>query len=703
MPLVALARLLWITAAKGLHGSPNCAKVLIGLICACGTVPASAQVPAADLEVIEAREALRRGDKARLAQTRDRLLRSAHPLAQWADYWALSANIAQAQADEVEQFYQRWPSTYVEDRLRNDWLLELGRRRDWSQFLQEMPRFRMNDDREVNCYSSLARAQTPSPSQAPSGATAGLNPESVSKALAVWRDHRDGSEACFQLALQLREAGQLPEQEIWQQLRLAIVQNRPRTARQTAQLLGPGNDKLIDRLWEKPSRFLARLNQVERSSQGAWGTLAVLRLAASEPVEAAEQLQQAWAQSLRPEWAAAAWGGVARQGALRLLPEAVAWADKAMALNSRLAAGQGLTDDQLTWIARIYLRQTGLQPEAWLKVGSAIDSMSATTQNDPTWVFWKARSSLARGRTGSGAEAQASQARERLQAIASPLHFYGQLALEELGQALALPSPSAALRPDEREPVAMLPGLQRALRLMNAGLRSEGVREWNFTLLGMNDRQLLAAAHLACEREVWDRCISASDRAQLDIDVALRYPLAFQGEIAVAAQRARLEPALLLGLIRQESRFVLQARSHVGASGLMQVMPTTARWTAKRIGIELGPQWREDRATNLSLGAAYLRMVMDDFGGSLPMALAAYNAGPGRPRRWREGPVLEPAIWAESIPIHETRDYVKKVLSNRVVYAQRLDRSAGPSLKALLGPAIGPRDPQTPEPNKDLP
>jgi len=446
---------------------------------------------------------------------------------------------------------------------------------------------------------------------------------------------------------------------------------------------------------------------VERANQPAWGVIATVRLAASDPVEAAEALQAPWAQALRPEWAAAAWGSVARQGALRLMPEAVAWADKALALHTRAPAGQGLTDEHLAWMARAYLRETAQQPQSWLKVGAAIEAMSAEAQAEPTWAFWKARSLLARGRTGSGvgtgAEALLLEAQAQLQRIASPLHFYGQLALEELGQKAPLPVLTAPLRPDEREPVAARAGLQRALRMMDAGLRSEGTREWNFSLIGMDDRQLLAAAHLACEREVWDRCIAASERTQLEVDPALRYPLAFQGEIVSAAQRAKLEPALLLGLIRQESRFVLQARSHVGASGLMQVMPPTARWTAKRMGVELKPDWREDRNLNLALGTHYLRMVLDDFGGSLPMALSAYNAGPGRPRRWRDGPVLEPAIWAETIPIHETRDYVKKVLSNMAVYAQRLDRSTAPSLKALLGPAIGPRDANAPEPNKDLP
>jgi soluble lytic murein transglycosylase len=110
-----------------------------------------------------------------------------------------------------------------------------------------------------------------------------------------------------------------------------------------------------------------------------------------------------------------------------------------------------------------------------------------------------------------------------------------------------------------------------------------------------------------------------------------------------------------------------------------------------------------DRDVNLRLGATYLKLVLDDFGGSEALATAAYNAGPNRPRRWREGPVVEPAAWAESIPFAETRDYVKKVLSNAVYYALVLDTTAGNTLKGRLGPAVGPRAATGPASDTQLP
>jgi soluble lytic murein transglycosylase len=176
----------------------------------------------------------------------------------------------------------------------------------------------------------------------------------------------------------------------------------------------------------------------------------------------------------------------------------------------------------------------------------------------------------------------------------------------------------------------------------------------------------------------------------------------YRSEVVASANEIGLDPAYVYGLIRQESRFVMDARSHAGASGLMQVMPATARWTAKKIGLPYTQGMLTDRATNLRLGTSYLKLVLDDFGGSMPLAAAAYNAGPMRPRKWRDGPWLDPAIWIENIPFGETRDYVKKVLSNATDYALLLGQPSG-SLKARLGAAIGPPDAATPAPNDELP
>ena len=176
----------------------------------------------------------------------------------------------------------------------------------------------------------------------------------------------------------------------------------------------------------------------------------------------------------------------------------------------------------------------------------------------------------------------------------------------------------------------------------------------------------------------------------------------FRESVVRRSRDIGLDPAYVYGLIRQESRFIMDARSHVGASGLMQVMPATARWTARKIGMSnFAVDQLNNRDTNIAIGTGYLKLVLDDFDGSMPLAAAAYNAGPGRPRSWRNGPVIEAAAWAENVPFGETRDYVKKVLANTTTYAAILSGEPQ-SLKARLG-MVGPRDTSRPEPNPELP
>ncbi|MCC2633115.1 MAG: peptidoglycan lytic transglycosylase, Glycoside Hydrolase Family 23-like protein [Ramlibacter sp.] len=233
------------------------------------------------------------------------------------------------------------------------------------------------------------------------------------------------------------------------------------------------------------------------------------------------------------------------------------------------------------------------------------------------------------------------------------------------------------------------------------------MREWNYTTNlhrpgGMTERELLAAAQFACDREVWDRCINTSERTKTSFDVEQRFPTPFRESVLRRSAEIGLDPGYVYGLIRQESRFIMDARSSVGASGLMQVMPATARWTANKIGLRgFRADQLTDRDTNIAIGTGYLKLVLDDFGGSMPLAAAAYNAGPSRPRAWRNGSVVEGAAWAETIPFTETRDYVKKVVSNATLYAAMFTGQPQ-SLKARLG-VIGPRDSSQPGPNGELP
>jgi soluble lytic murein transglycosylase len=649
----------------------------LGLMAA---LPCRAQfTPPVDAALVnEASEALRLKDRKRLAAANASAQAQRYPLAPWIDYWDLGLRLGEVNQSEVNAFYARWPGSYVEDRLRNDWLLELGRRRDWKNFAVDYPRFQMRDDRDVACYGLLTEH------------LAGRNVRDAARS--AWLAQRDSDDGCQLLASTLFEAKQLSEADVWLKIRLSLEAARPRAVKQAAVLLGKPVELSLAELQDNAGRYLGRKAKGGTRTHTELTTLALMRVASSDPAQAAELLNSRWERELPKDLAAWAWAQVGRQAAFKLQPEANDYFERALKLHGKAAQSPEWSDETLAWAARAALRSA-----RWPQMQRALDLMTAAEQRDASWQYWRARGLLATATAGLAGETQRSEARSLLQNLASPLTFYGHLAAEELGQSPPLPGPPTALTAAERTQAQAHAGLNSALLLLSAGLRSEGVREWNFSLRGMSDRELRAAAQEACEREIWDRCINSSDRTRTEIDLSQRFPMPYRKELMAKTREIGVDPAYVYGLIRQESRFVMDARSHVGASGLMQVMPATARWTAKKIGLDFRPEYMTDREFNIKIGTSYLKLVLDDFGGSMAMAAAAYNAGPGRPRRWREGPALEAAIWAENIPFNETRDYVKKVLTNATIYAQLLGtdnihNAGSSSLRTRLGQQIGPRD-----------
>ena len=657
---------------------------LLGCLALSATVPAYAQsrgivIAQADEAILEMSQAFKKADARRLTALLPQV--RGHALEPWGAYWELRARLETAAPSEIQEFLTRFAGTYQEDRLRNDWLLLLGQNREWGTFMAEYPNFRMNDDRSVRCYALLTE----------------FNSRELDVARQVetlWLAQREADDGCAAAAEQQIKAGKLPPHTAWLRSRLGMENDRLRIATQAVGLLNAEWANTVSAIYAKPDHYLDGKLLALRPRTKELVTLAMIRLAVSDPDAAAIEIDKLrWKTQLTQEERSWVWGVIGKRAAMRLSDGAIAYFQHGQ--------DQFMQDDQLAWKVRAALRAGN-----WEQVSSAIAAMSEGQRKDATWVYWRARALL----TLAKGEADRAEATRLLTSIAGVSGFYEQLALEELGQRIAVPARPAALTPDEKDTARRNVGLNRSLYAIQIGLRSEGVREWNYSTNlhqrgGMSDRELLAAADLACQREVWDRCINTSERTKGVIDFEQRFPMPFKDAVVQRATQIGLDPAYVYGLIRQESRFVMDARSGVGASGLMQVMPPTARWTAKKIGMtDFKPHQLADRDTNIAIGAGYLKLVLDDFAGSMPMAAAAYNAGPGRPRSWRGqtgGPVLEAAIWAENVPFAETRDYVKKVLSNTTNYAA-LITGQPQSLKSRLG-MVGPRDANALEVNRELP
>lgn len=642
--------------------------------------PAWAQ-SSGDATLLEMREAFRRGNSAALSAQLPRL--RGHLLEPLGAYWEMKARLETASPADIRATLDRHAGTYWEDRLRNDWLLLLGRNRDWTTFEAEYPRFRMNDDRQLRCYATMLDAVA---KRRPAD-------EAAREVHALWLAQADAEDGCATAAKAFLDSEHLPREAVWQKARLAMENGKTRAAIQAVGLLDPDWAGLLTTIAADPAKYLDEKITALRPRTKELVTLAIIRLASTDPAAATQEMERTrWKAQLTQEERGWLWGVIGKRAAQKLQDDAL----------SLFAHGQDrfMHADHLAWKARAALRAG-----RWDAVREAIAAMPEALQREPVWVYWRARALQAL--PGQDAIATTAQARSLFESIASPRGFYEQLALEELGRRITVPVPPPPPTPQETEAARRNPGLQRALAAIDLGLRSEGVREWNYSTSlhtpgGMADRELLAAAALACERELWDRCINTSERTRDALDHAQRFPMPHHDAVLRRSREIGIDPAYVYGLIRQESRFVTEARSGVGASGLMQVMPATARWTAQKIGLTgFRPQQITERDTNIAIGTAYLKLALDDFEGSMAMAAAGYNAGPNRPRAWRNGPVLPAEIWAENIPFEETRDYVKKVLANTTNYAALLSGQPQ-SLRARLG-SVGPRAASAGEVNRELP
>jgi soluble lytic murein transglycosylase len=585
-----------------------------------------------DKVFLELREASKNNDASKAKDLGQKL--SKYDIADYVAYFQIKPRLfdkggaprAETTADDaVEQFLKRYSGTALADRLRNDWLLVLGKRKDWSNFDREYAQFVLDDDTQVKCYALQSRLAK--------GESANVLASEVKNILL---DSRNFGDACPDLVNSIYKANGFSKYEVATFSRMAVENN-----------------------------FETLANRFDVTDPVA----DIVRSARKSPEVAFRDFdKKAW--RTNKENTAAAWGSIGQYLAKKLDPNAL----KAFKSQHELGHHHLLSPETQEWKVRAALRVGD-----WRIVKETIDHMtSSVKKRDPAWTYWYARAQKELG--------DESLAKESLQTLIDQYHFYGQLAREDLGMKIYVPKRVPAEETLVKQ-MSSNKSFARAARFYDMSMRFEGNREWNWELRGLSDKQLIAVAEHAKRIGLYDRAVNTADRTKLEHDFSLRYPTPFKESLAPIAGSIGLDTNWAYGLIRQESRFIMNARSHVGASGLMQVMPATGKYVAKKIGMNnFKPSQLDDMKVNLTLGSNYLNMVLQDLDGSWTLASAAYNAGPGRPKMWREKlpRAVEGAIFAETIPFNETRGYVKNVLANASYYTA-LSSNNAPSLKQNLG------------------
>lgn len=574
---------------------------------------------------------------------------SEYDIPSYVDYYVLRTQLHSGTSEQILAYLKKYNGSAIADRLRNDWLLVLAWRGDWITFDQQLPLYVVNDDTQVKCYALLSKA---------------VKKQKVANEMReLIRSSKDFGDGCYALIDYLYDNKQINNNDLWDQMGLASQSSATSLAKRLGKMLKVPEKRLLEAM-DKPSRVLGKKPASDQVSRELF-LMALGRQAKSSPELAVSALKK-YGSSLSKSEKAQGWANIAFPASQKLQAEAIDYWDA--------ADGASLSDESYQWRARMALRAGD-----WPMLKAAILVMPAQLKNEETWVYWFGRCLLEEGKK--------EEAQKVFAKIADQHHFYGQLALEESGKKIGIPELAKPVTAQELAPIAKNPDLQRALRFYEMGLRFEASREWNWTLRNFNEREHIIAAEFARQNNLLDRMVNTSDRTRDELDFNQRFPTPFNDKMYKATQGLGLDMAWVYGLIRQESRFIMNAKSHVGASGLMQIMPKTARWVAKKIGLSnFVPEQVNEIGTNIELGTNYLNMVLTDLGGSQALASAAYNAGPSRSRSWRASLTrpVEGAIFAETIPFSETRSYVKNVLSNATYYAALIEKKPQ-SLKARLG------------------
>jgi len=624
-----------------------------------------------------ARESYAAKDEIALAEDASQLKTQQYLLAGYADYWLMLLRLEQAENSEVTDFLTRYADMPFADRLRGEWLKKLGKQENWPLFFEEHANFQ-REDVAVQCYALLGHAQ--------------LGDDDITtQAQTLWLTTADLPSNCNQLFDVMQITGALSTDDIWARFRLALQDGKLSLAKSiTARL--PGFDaaslSLLDRANQAPQLLLenkAADKKLSNENTPSFKTrydievnLYALDRLARTNLDSAITTYYKLQNLFEPENRAFGWGRIAYHAARNHHPKALSF--------YALAEGVSLDKEQLAWQVRAALRA-----QDWVIVQSAILAMQPQQADEGAWRYWKAR---ALKETALNDQSQQVEANEIFSQLSKERHFYGWLAADELESVMGNPEDHSAPTDIEVTAIASQPAIKRALEFQRLDMRWEAKAEWVWATRNFDDQQLLAAAEYAARQKWYDIAIITADNTRQTHDFNLRYPTPYRELIHASASNENLDEAWVYGLTRQESHFMHYAKSGVGASGLMQLMPTTAKWAAQRMGIR---SYSNDMIhkvnTNIEIGTYYMRHILDLMGGQAVMATAAYNARPSRAKRWMASEPLEAAIYIETIPFAETRNYVQKVMANANIYAPRLGTKIQ-TLKSRLGIIPGSSKPE---------
>jgi len=592
--------------------------------------------------------------------TSERNSLSQHPLFSWLEVLSFkkrlnAKTVSATDRKDIETLLQRYQSLAAGDWLRNAYLNYLNSQKDWASFARF---YRGSDDPDLQCADLNARM-----------AQSKVDDNWIRDAQKIWLNGKSLPNSCDAVFARLSELDKLDKALRWQRIELAAIQGQTSLMRALAIGL-PADEVLQARSYadfiDSPNPRYATWPKTTRSRQMA--VQGMVRLAKRNPDAAESQLP-----------AITATLGLQESERGRVLNEVALWTVASYGANSaqRLNAVPEIAYDEKLHEWRVREAMSRGDDVAAL---AAIEKMGSTQRNSSQYQYFEAR---LRERLNQKESAKVLYAK-----AAQSANFHGWLAADRLNQPYLLcplePSNDRAVI----QKVANDGRIVRAFELFAIDRVTYALKEFNAALDSYTPEEKKVAIALAQDENWYDRAVFSIGNTPSDLQYySLRFPLHHERHLREQAKINSLDPSWVAGQTRAESIFMPRARSAADARGMMQILPGTGAQVSARLGMA----WRGGESlfepeTNITLGTAYLRQMLDRYNGFPYMAIAAYNAGPAPISRWKDArPSLEPDFWIETIPYKETRDYVSRVLAFSVVYDWRLDRSATSLTDRMLG------------------